>query len=63
MRVAHYQGKKKMLKFVIETLKGVLWSDLTFSGFADSHAFAAVLFSKIFIYVHTKRNNEIQGIY
>ena len=48
MRVAHYQGKKRMLKFLIETLKGVLWSDLTFSWFADVHAFAAVLFSKIF---------------
>ena len=48
VRVAHYQGKKRMLKFLIETLKGVLWSDLTFSWFADVHAFAAVLFSKIF---------------
>ncbi|MCK4529199.1 glycosyltransferase family 4 protein [candidate division WOR-3 bacterium] len=48
VRVAHYQGKKKLLKFLIETLKGVLWADLTFSWFADVHAFAAVLFSKIF---------------
>jgi glycosyltransferase involved in cell wall biosynthesis len=48
VRVAHYQGKKKLLKFLIETLKGTLWSDLTFSWFADVHAFAAVLFSKIF---------------
>ena len=47
VRVAHYQGKKKLFKFVIETLKGVLWSDVTFSWFADVHAFAAVLFSKI----------------
>jgi glycosyltransferase involved in cell wall biosynthesis len=48
VRVAHYQGKKRLLKFVIETLKGVMWADLTFSWFADVHAFAAVLFSKIF---------------
>jgi len=49
MRVAHYQGKKKSLKFLIGTLKGVLWADTTFPWFADVHAFAAVLFSKIFI--------------
>ena len=48
VRVAHYQGKKKLPKFVIETLKDVLWSNLSFSWFADVHAFAAVLFSKIF---------------
>jgi len=48
VRVAHYQGKKRMLKFLIETLKGVLWSDLTFSWFADVHAFVAVLVSRIF---------------
>jgi len=40
VRVAQYQGKKKMLKFLIGTLKGVLWADVTFSWFADSHAFA-----------------------
>ena len=48
VRVAQYQGKKKMFKFLIETIKGVLWSDVTFSWFADVRAFAAVLFSKIF---------------
>ena len=48
VRVAHYQGKKRMLKFLIETLKGVLWADVTFSWFADVHAFVAGLFSKIF---------------
>jgi hypothetical protein len=48
VRVAHYQGKKRLLKFLIETLKGVLWADLTFSWFADVHALVAVLFSKIF---------------
>ena len=49
VRVAHYRGKKRMLKFLIETLKGVLWADVTFSWFADVHAFVAVMFSKIFI--------------
>ena len=48
VRVAHYQGKKRMLKFLIATLKGVLWSDATFSWFADVHAFVAVLVSRIF---------------
>lgn len=48
VRVAHYQGKKRVLKFLIVTLKGVLWSDVTFSWFADVHTFAAVLFSRIF---------------
>jgi len=48
VRVAHYQGKKRMLKFLVETLKGVLWADVTFSWFADVHAFVAVLFSKMF---------------
>jgi len=37
-----------MLKFLIETIKGVLWSDVTFSWFADVHAFVAVLLSKMF---------------
>ena len=49
VKVVQYQGKKKMFKFLIETIKGVLWSDVTFSCFADVHAFVAVLFlSKIF---------------
>jgi len=48
VRVVQYQGKEKLLKFLIETLKGVLWADVTFSWFADVHAFAAVLFSIIF---------------
>jgi len=54
VRVVQYQGKEKLLKLLIETLKGVLWADVTFSWFADVHAFAAVLFSRIFIHVHTK---------
>lgn len=48
VRVVHYRGKKGLLKFSIEILKGILWADLTFSWFADVHALAAVLFSKIF---------------
>jgi len=48
VRVVQYQGKEKLLKFLIETLKGVLWADVTFSWFADVHAFAAVLVSRIF---------------
>jgi glycosyltransferase involved in cell wall biosynthesis len=35
-------------KFLFRLFKGVLWADLTFSWFADVHAFVAVLFSKIF---------------
>ncbi|MCK4529202.1 hypothetical protein KAW18_17700 [candidate division WOR-3 bacterium] len=38
VKVVQYKGKRRLLKFVIETLKGVLWSDLTFSWFADVHA-------------------------
>lgn len=33
---------------IFEILRGTLWADLTFSQFADTHAFLAVLFSKIF---------------
>ncbi|MEA2015175.1 MAG: hypothetical protein U9O59_00400 [Actinomycetota bacterium] len=38
VKVAHYRGRKRMLKFWVETIKGVLWADLTFSWFADVHA-------------------------
>ena len=48
VRVAPYRGKNRMLKILIVMLKGVLWSDLTFSWFADVHAFVAVLLSKMF---------------
>ncbi|HJH27253.1 MAG TPA: hypothetical protein C5S37_10935 [Methanophagales archaeon] len=48
MKVAHYRGKKRMLKFLIETIKGVLWLDTIFLWFADVHAFVAVLVSRIF---------------
>lgn len=31
VRVARYQGKNRMLKILVETLKGVSWADVTFS--------------------------------
>ena len=62
--VAQYQGKNGIPKFLIETLKGVLWADVTFSWFVNIHVFVTVLLSRIFIYVHTKKvNNGIEGIY
>ena len=44
VKVGHYTS----LGSVPKILKAVLWSDITFSWFADIHAFWAVLFSKIF---------------
>ena len=44
VKVGHYTG----LGSIPKILKAVLWSDITFSWFADIHAFWAVLFSKIF---------------
>lgn len=38
VKITHYQGKNGIPKFLIETLKGVLWADVTFSWFADVHA-------------------------
>ena len=43
VKVGYYTG----LMSVPKILKGVMWSDLTFSWFADIHAFWAVLFSKM----------------
>lgn len=63
VRVVHYQGKRKLLKFVIGTLKGALWVDAAFSWFADVYAFAAVLLSKYLSMFTLKVNNEIAGIY
>ena len=45
VRIGHYTG----LMSIPKILKGVLWSDLTFSWFADTHAFWAVLLSKMFV--------------
>ena len=47
-----YSGSTmKKLKYapriLVEMIKGILWSHVTFSWFADIHAFLAVLFSKI----------------
>ena len=44
VRIGHYTS----LMSIPKILKGVLWSDLTFSWFADTHAFWAVLLSKMF---------------
>jgi len=44
VKVGHYTS----LMSIPKILKGVLWSDLTFSWFADTHAFWAVLLSKLF---------------
>ena len=44
VKIEHYTG----LRSIPKILKGVLWSDITFSWFADTHAFWAVLLSKIF---------------
>ena len=44
VKIGHHTGIVSIPKI----LKGVLWSDITFSWFADTHAFWAVLFSKIF---------------
>lgn len=43
---------KKKLKYspeiLLKMVRGILWSDITFTWFADIHAFLAVLLSKIF---------------
>ena len=39
---------KETLKTMFSMLTGVLWADITFSWFADTHAFWAVRLSKIF---------------
>jgi len=39
---------KETLKTMFNMLAGVLWADITFSWFADTHAFWAVRLSKIF---------------
>ena len=33
---------------MLSMIKGVLWTDVTFSWFAERHAYVAVLLSKIF---------------
>lgn len=52
VRVVDFVLSRKNLKSTLMTIpnmiKGVLWADLTFSEFADTHAFWAVRLSKIF---------------
>lgn len=55
VRIEHYTG----LKCIPNILKGVIWSDFTFSRFADIHAFFTILFSKIF----RKRSLVVVGGY
>ena len=44
VKIGHYTSIWSIPKI----LRGVMWSDLTFSWFADTHAFWAVLLSKLF---------------
>jgi len=55
VRVAHYQGKRRLLKFLIETLKGVLWADVTFSWFADVLALNE---QKYYVCPHNRVNKQ-----
>jgi len=48
IRTAPGFDRKKPITSTLKILKGTLWADLTFSRFADIHAFLAVLCSKIF---------------
>jgi len=51
IRTAPTFNRKKpitTLPSIFKILRGTLWADVTFSWFADTHAFLAVLFSKIF---------------
>jgi len=44
VRIGHYTG----LESIPKILRGVIWSDITFSWFADIHAFWALRLSKLF---------------
>ena len=63
VRVVDFAFGRRNLKGIVATassmLKGTLWSDLTFSWFADIHAYVAVRLSKIF----RKRSIVIIGGY
>jgi len=41
-------NRKRPITSTFKILKGTLWADLTFCHFAGTHAFLAILFSKIF---------------
>ena len=47
VRTAPAINHRKPIPDILEIFRGTLWADITFSWFADSHAFFAVLFSKI----------------
>ncbi len=47
IRTAPGFSRKRPITSALKILKGTLWADLTFSQFAGTHAFLAVLFSKI----------------
>jgi len=47
-KVIHYKGLKSIPSVLPRIIQGVFWADVTFSRFADNHAFLATLFSKIF---------------
>jgi len=44
VRVGYYRNPRSALSILL----GTLWADITFSRFADIHAFPAVLFSRVF---------------
>lgn len=52
VRIVDFVLNRKMLKDTLASMfkifAGVLWANITFSWFADVHAFAAVCLSKIF---------------
>jgi len=47
VKVIHYLGPKSLPIIWFKILKGTLWADITFSWFANIHAFLAVAFSKM----------------
>ena len=48
IRTAPGFSRRRPITSILKILKGTLWADLTFSQFAGTHAFLAVVFSKIF---------------
>ncbi|MCL0094969.1 glycosyltransferase family 4 protein [Dehalococcoidia bacterium] len=48
IRTAPGFSRRRPITSILKILKGTLWADLTFSHFAGTHAFLAVVFSKIF---------------
>ncbi len=48
VRSEYYKGLKHLPSILTKILKGVLWSDVTFSNFADNHALITVILSTLF---------------